>query len=228
MRLVSAKPGSATWQVMRDEIVARHLHLVRALAVRFRGRGEDLDDLVQIGTLGLIKAIDRYDANHGAALSSFAVPTIVGEIKHHLRDRAGAVRLPRRLQERHVAIARASTEFYQRVGRSPTVSELAVDLRLGKEEVLEALDATSMMVPWDEEPPAVEPSRPLEDVERRAVLLPLLDALGPRLKRIVVRRFFEHRTQSEIAAELGISQVQVSCLLTRALSLMRAELPDRH
>ncbi len=228
MRLASAKAGSGTWQAMRDEIVSRHLHLVRALAVRFQGRGEDLDDLVQVGTLGLIKAIDRYDPDHGAQLSSFAVPTIVGEIKRHLRDRARTVRLPRGLLERHLAVSRASTEFYQRLGRSPTVFELAGVLRLGREEILEALDAPPMVVPWDDEPPAAEPSQPLEEVERRAVLRPLLDALDPRLKLIVTRRFFQHSTQSEIAAELGISQVQVSRLLTRALSLLRDELREVH
>ncbi|MGH3658679.1 MAG: sigma-70 family RNA polymerase sigma factor, partial [Micromonosporaceae bacterium] len=139
-RLAGCQPGSGAWRALRDEIAARHFPLVRALAVRFRGRGEDLDDLVQVGTVGLIKAIDRYDPSHGARLSTFAVPTVVGEIKRHLRDRTSTVRLPRRLQERHSSLNRASTDLYQKLGRSPTVDELAEQLRLTREEVLETLD----------------------------------------------------------------------------------------
>jgi RNA polymerase sigma-70 factor, sigma-B/F/G subfamily len=227
-RLAACQPGSGTWRALRDEIVARHLSLVRALAVRFQGRGEDLDDLVQVGTVGLIKAIDRYDPCHGAQLSSFAVPTVVGEIKRHLRDRTSAVRLPRRIQERQSAVAEASTTLYQKLGRSPTVDELAESLRLSRDETLETLDGmrAAVAVPWDDEQPAVDTSDQLADVEHRAMLRPVLDALDPRLRRIVVLRFFEHRTQSEIAAELGISQVQVSRLLARTLALLRERLAD--
>lgn len=227
-RLAACRPGGGTWRALRDEIVARHLSLVRALAVRFQGRGEDLDDLVQVGTVGLLKAIDRYDPRHGAQLSSFAVPTVVGEIKRHLRDRTSAVRLPRRIQERQAAVAEASTGLYQKLGRSPTVDELAEALQLSREETLETLDGlrAAVVVPWDDREPAVDSADQLADVEHRAVLRPVLEGLDPRLRRIVVLRFFAHRTQSEIAAELGISQVQVSRLLARTLAELRERLAD--
>lgn len=225
-RLASCEPQSVTWRTWRDELVARHLPLVRALATRFRGRGEELDDLVQVGTVGLIKAIDRYDPRHGAQLSSFAVPTIVGEIKRHLRDRTPPVRLPRRLGERQTAVARATTALYQRLGRSPTVDELGYALGITREETLETLDAlrAAVPVPWHEAGPVAERAdlaTPAADVEDRAVLRPHLEALAPRERRILMLRFFAHRTQSEIAAELGISQVQVSRLLARTLATLR-------
>ncbi|MGH3647807.1 MAG: sigma-70 family RNA polymerase sigma factor [Micromonosporaceae bacterium] len=225
-RLATCQPGSPMWYAWRDALVARQLPLVRALAHRFRGRGEELDDLVQVGTLGLIKAIDRYDPRHGAQLSSFAVPTIVGEIKRHLRDRIPVVRVPRRLAERQTAVAHATNVLYQRLGRSPTVDELAGALGIAREETLETLDALRAAVPvsWQDAGPVPDDATPVEDAEDRAMLRPHLEALDPRLRRIVVLRFFAHRTQSEIAAELGISQVQVSRLLARTLVMLRERL----
>lgn len=228
-RLATCEPGTGLWSALRAEIVHRHLSLVRALAFRFRGRGEDVDDLVQVATIGLLGAIDRFDPAHGAEFTTFATPTIVGELKRHLRDRASTVRLPRRLQERRAAIARASTALFQRLGRAPTVAELASELQLPDEDVLDALesDRAYAVVPLDQDrdhPATVATGDAMEDVEYRVTLKPLLHCLDSRDKRILVLRFFEHRTQSEIAAELGISQVQVSRLLARTLARLRAGL----
>lgn len=226
-RLADAPAGDGRWAALRAELVRRHLSLVRALAWRFRNRGEDLDDLVQVGTVGLLNALDRFDPARGAGFTTFATPTIVGELKRHLRDRAGTVRVPRRLQERNAAVSRASVTLYQRLGRSPTVHELATEVGGTDEEVLEALEAAQAYttVPLDDvEPAGTGATDALDGVEARAALRPLLDRLPPRDKRIVVLRFFQHRTQSEIAAELGISQVQVSRLLTRTLSTLRRAL----
>lgn len=229
-RLGRLRRGDGHWSALRAEIVRRHLSLVRALAWRFRDRGEDLDDLVQVATLGLLHAVDRFDPDRGAEFTTYATPTIVGELKRHLRDRAGAVRVPRRLQERHAAISRASVDLYQRLGRSPTVHELAAETGLTDEEVLEALESAQAhtTVPLDATDPTEshDTADALDGIEYRAALRPLLDRLPPRDKRILVLRFFAHRTQSEIAAELGISQVQVSRLLTRTLATLRTALAD--
>jgi RNA polymerase sigma-B factor len=231
-RLAQCPRGGGHWAALRAEIVHRHLSLVRAMAWRFRGRGEDLDDLVQVGTLGLLHAIDRFDPTRGAEFTTYATPTIVGELKRHLRDRSGTVRVPRRLQERYAAVSRASVHLYQRMGRSPTVRELAGEIGATDEEVLEALESAQAytMVPLESaDPPAPaaqDTADALDGVEYRAALRPLLDRLPARDKRIILLRFFEHRTQSEIAAELGISQVQVSRLLTRTLTALRAALAE--
>lgn len=232
-RLADAPPGEGRWAALRAELVSRHLPLVRALAWRFRNRGEDLDDLVQVGTVGLLNALDRFDPTRGVEFSSFATPTIVGELKRHLRDRAGTVRVPRKLQERHAAISRASVALYQRLGRSPTVRELGAEIDASDEEVLEALESaqayTTVPLESGGEPPAraaQDSADALDGVEARAALRPVLDRLPHREKRIILLRFFAHRTQSEIAAELGISQVQVSRLLTRTLRTLRSALTD--
>ncbi|BCJ25914.1 SigB/SigF/SigG family RNA polymerase sigma factor [Actinocatenispora sera] len=232
-RLARSRPGEPEWSTLRAELCRRHRSLVRALAWRFRDRGEDLDDLVQVGTVGLLHAIDRFDPQCGAEFTTYATPTIVGELKHHLRDRAGTVRVPRRLQERHAAVSAASVRLYQRLGRSPTVHELAEVTDLTDEEVLEALEVAqaSTTIPLDgsdssADTAALDSADALAGVENRAALRPLLDRLPPRDKRIIVLRFFAHRTQSEIAAELGISQVQVSRLLTRTLTTLRTALAD--
>jgi len=231
-RLSEANQGDGYWAALRAELVRRHLSLVRAMAWRFRNRGEDLDDLVQVGTVGLLGAVDRFDPSRGVEFVSFATPTIVGELKRHLRDKAGTVRVPRRLQERHAAVSRASMDLYQRLGRSPTVRELAAEIGATDEEVLEALESAQAYttVPLDTDdgptPTAQDSADALDGVEYRASLRPLLDRLPPREKHIIVLRFFAHRTQSEIAAELGVSQVQVSRILTRTLQQLRAGLAD--
>lgn len=234
-RLAACQRGDGRWVTLRAEVVRRSMSLVRAMAWRFRDRGEDLEDLVQVATVGLLNAIDRFDPTRGAEFTTFATPTIVGELKRHLRDRASTVRVPRRLQERRAAVLRASVELFQKLGRSPTVGELAAAVDATEEDTLEALESARAFttVPLDGGPgspvladTAQDTADALDGVEYRAALRPLLDKLHPREKRILLLRFFEHRTQSEIAAELGISQVQVSRLLTRTLRTLRTALSD--
>ncbi|WP_018351140.1 sigma-70 family RNA polymerase sigma factor [Longispora albida] len=224
-RLAAAPKGSQPWLALRNQLVRRHLPLVKALARRFRGRGEDLEDLVQVATIGLLKAMDRYDPDRGAEFTTFATPTMTGELQRHLRDRASTLRLPRRIQELRSAAVRASGELHQRLGRAPTLPELARALGSPAEAVAEALASELCTVPLDNADRAdVDPA--LDSVEFRAALRPLLSRLPAREKRMVALRFFEHRTQSEIAAELGISQVQVSRLLARTLNGLRCALSD--
>jgi RNA polymerase sigma-B factor len=219
---------------IRDELVQGHLPLVEYLARRFAGRGEPLDDLIQVATIGLIKAVDRFDPERGVEFSTYATPTIAGEIKRHFRDKGWAVRVPRRLQELKLSLTRASADLTQQLGRAPTVAELATHLNLSEEDVLEGLESAhaystvSLDAPDsdDDEGPAVADSlgmvdEALEGVEYRESLKPLLEALPPREKRILVLRFFSGMTQSQIAAELGISQMHVSRLLARTLAQLR-------
>jgi RNA polymerase sigma-B factor len=219
---------------LRSTLVELHLPLVEYLARRFRNRGEWLDDLTQVATIGLIKSIDRFDLERGVEFSTYATPTIVGEIKRHFRDKGWAVRVPRRLQELKLSLTKAIGELAQREGRAPTVSELAAHLQMTEEEVLEGLESAnaystvSLDAPdsGDEDAPAVADSlgmidEALEGVEYRESLKPLLERLPPREKRILLLRFFGNMTQSQIAAELGISQMHVSRLLARTLAQLR-------
>jgi RNA polymerase sigma-B factor len=224
-------------QRVRDELVEMHLPLVEYLARRFRNRGEPLDDLVQVATIGLIKSVDRFDLDRGVEFSTYATPTIVGEIKRHFRDKGWAIRVPRRLQEMKLALTKATSDLSQRNGRAPTVAELAGHLQMSEDEVLEGLEsanaysAVSLDAPdsGDDDSPAVADSLgatddALEGVEYRESLKPLLEQLPPREKKILLLRFFGNMTQSQIAAELGISQMHVSRLLARTLMQLRAGL----
>ena len=219
---------------IRATLVELHLPLVEYLARRFRNRGEWLDDLTQVATIGLIKSIDRFDLERGVEFSTYATPTIVGEIKRHFRDKGWAVRVPRRLQELKLSLTKAIGDLAQREGRAPTVSELAAHLQMSEEEVLEGLESAnaystvSLDAPdsGDEDAPAVADSLgmiddALEGVEYRESLKPLLERLPPREKKILLLRFFGNMTQSQIAAELGISQMHVSRLLARTLAQLR-------
>jgi RNA polymerase sigma-B factor len=221
-------------QRVRDELVEMHLPLVEYLARRFRNRGEPLDDLIQVATIGLIKSVDRFDLERGVEFSTYATPTIVGEIKRHFRDKGWAIRVPRRLQELKLALTKATQELSQRNGRSPTVSELAAHLKMTDEEVLEGLEsanaysAVSLDAPdgGDDDSPSVQDTlgitdEAIEGVEYRESLKPLLEKLPPREKKILLLRFFGNMTQSQIATELGISQMHVSRLLARTLAQLR-------
>ncbi|HEX7715701.1 MAG TPA: RNA polymerase sigma factor SigF [Marmoricola sp.] len=220
----------------RSELVELHLPLVEHCARRFLNRGEPLEDLVQVGTIGLIKAVDRFDADRGVEFSTYATPTILGEIKRHFRDKGWAIRVPRRLQELRMSIASATGELAQRLGRSPTPREVADALGVGVEDVLEGLESAnaystlsldsgdgsddglgSMLASMGMADEA------LEHVEIRESLRPLIERLPPRERQILLLRFYRQMTQSQIAAEVGISQMHVSRLLTRTL----AELRDR-
>ncbi|HEX9356935.1 MAG TPA: RNA polymerase sigma factor SigF [Streptosporangiaceae bacterium] len=219
---------------IRGELVELHLPLVEYLARRFRNRGEWLDDLTQVATIGLIKSIDRFDLARGVEFSTYATPTIVGEIKRHFRDKGWAVRVPRRLQELKLALTKAIGDLAQREGRAPTVAEIAAHLQMTEEEVLEGLESAnaystvSLDAPdsGDDDAPAVAESLgmlddALEGVEYRESLKPLLEQLPSREKRILLLRFFGNMTQSQIASELGISQMHVSRLLARTLAQLR-------
>src|SRR5690606_19450930 len=227
-------PDEPRRQRIRDELVELHLPLVEYLARRFRNRGEWLDDLTQVATIGLIKSIDRFDLNRRVEFSTYATPTSVGEIKRHFRDKGWAVRVPRRLQELKLSLTKAISELSQREGRAPTVAELASYLKMTEEEVLEGLESAnaystvSLDAPdsGDDDAPAVSDSlgivdESLEGVEYRESLKPLLERLPPREKRILLLRFFGNMTQSQIATELGISQMHVSRLLARTLAQLR-------
>ncbi len=232
--LVDLPAGDPRRARLRDELVEMHLPLVEYLARRFRNRGEPLDDLVQVATIGLIKSVDRFDLERGVEFSTYATPTIVGEIKRHFRDKGWAIRVPRRLQELKLSLTKATGELSQKNGRAPTVAELAGHLGLTEEEILEGLEsanaysAVSLDAPdgGDDDSPAVADSlgmvdEALEGVEDRESLKPLLDKLPAREKKILMLRFFGGMTQSQIAAELGISQMHVSRLLARTLAQLR-------
>ncbi len=228
--------GSAERAALRDRLVRMHLPLVEHLARRFRNRGEPLDDLKQVATIGLIKAVDRFDIQRGVEFSTYATPTVVGEIKRHFRDKGWAVRVPRRLQELRLALVTATADLVQRYGRSPTVRELAEHLRISEEEVLEGLESAnaystlSLDVPdTDDDSSGVADSLGFEDealegVDYRESLKPLLERLPAREQRILMLRFFGNMTQSQIAQEIGISQMHVSRLLARTLAGLRDKL----
>ncbi|WP_406365664.1 RNA polymerase sigma factor SigF [Streptomyces sp. NBC_00645] len=236
IELRKLQDGSAEYAELRNQLVRMHLPLVEHLARRFRNRGEPLDDLTQVATIGLIKSVDRFDPERGVEFSTYATPTVVGEIKRHFRDKGWAVRVPRRLQELRLALTTATAELSQLHGRSPTVHELAEKLAISEEEVLEGLESAnaystlSLDVPdTDDESPAVADTlgaedEALEGVEYRESLKPLLEDLPPREKRILLLRFFGNMTQSQIAQEVGISQMHVSRLLARTLAQLREKL----
>ena len=233
--LQSYPEGDDRRQRARDSLVEQHLALVEHLARRFRNRGEPYDDLVQVATIGLIKSVDRFDLERGVEFSTYATPTIVGEIKRHFRDKGWAVRVPRRLQELRLSLASATGELSQRQGRAPTVAELAVHLKISEEEVLEGLESANAYSTLSldagdsgsgDEPMPVSETLGVEDeglvgVEYRESLKPMLERLPPREKKILMLRFFKNLTQSEIAAEIGISQMHVSRLLARTLAQLR-------
>jgi len=224
---------------MRERAIEAWLPLGRHLAQRFHGRGEPLDDLVQIATVGLIKAIDRFDPEYGNDFAAYAVPTIVGEIKRHFRDRTWDVRVPRRLQELKLDINEATSTLAQQLGRSPTVADIAGYLQRSEDEVLEGLDgaraysAVSLqtLVGNGEDGTELGDLFGVEDhelalAEFRASLGPALEALGPREQKIVILRFFGNLTQTQIAERVGISQMHVSRLLVRSLATLRGHLTE--
>ena len=218
---------------LRDRVVESHLGLVEHLARRYTDRGEPYDDLVQVGTIGLLKAVDRYDPDLGPSFAAYAVPTILGEIRRHFRDRGWAVRVPRRLQELTRTIAAARAALTQELGRAPTVDELAERAGVDADAVLEGLESAGAYstVPLDDDPTnsgahlGFDDSG-LEGVENREALRPLLVALPPRERRILALRFVRGMSQSQIAAEVGISQMHVSRLLARTLETLRTGFTD--
>ena len=221
---------------VRDRLVEAHLGLAEYLARRFDRRGEPLDDLVQVASLALIKAVERFDPERGLEFSTFAVPTIVGELKRHFRDKSWAVRVPRRLQELHLRLGTVVAELTHEFGRSPTIPEIAERLEASTEDVLEAMEAgrayrsSSLDAPvaGDDGDGAMplsskmgEVDLNLSNVDERNQLASLLKDLPERERNILVLRFFDGLTQSQIADRIGISQMHVSRLLARTLQQLR-------
>jgi len=229
-------PSSSDAQrtVARNELVTLHLPLVTFLARRFRDRGEPLEDLVQVGTIGLINAVDRFDSDRGFEFSSFATPTIIGEIKRHFRDKGWAIRVPRRAQELRMMLTQATAELSQSSGRSPTVRELAAHLKITEDEVIDGIEAAAAYSTTsldahlgnDEDASTIadfmgDEDPDLGNVDDREALRPLLAALPARERQILGMRFFQGMTQGQIASELNISQMHVSRLLARSLATLR-------
>ena len=215
----------------RDELVRRYLPLVRALARRHAYCGERLDDLVQVGSLALVVAIDRYDPDRGGSLATFAIPTITGYIRNHLRDRASCVRVPRRLAELSARVRLSRETLSDSLSRAPTVAELARDAGVGHDDVVRALETEQVRDPLPLGPDARlgEPSAGVEAdafaaCDDRLLLAAGFRALGERERRILHLRFFVGLSQAEIAREVGLSQVHVSRLIRSSLARMRAAL----
>ncbi|MEV4283665.1 RNA polymerase sigma factor SigF [Actinoplanes xinjiangensis] len=223
---------------VRDRAIEAWMPLARHLANRYAGRGEPADDLHQVAVLGLIKAVDRFDAERGIEFAGFAIPTIVGELKRHFRDRTWSVRVPRRLQELRLAITGANSDLTHTLGRAPTVADIAAHLGISEEDVLEGLEgaraynSTSLSTPAN-----ADGSLSLGDTlggedsafelaELRIALGPAVAALDEREQKIISLRFYGNLTQSEIAEQIGVSQMHVSRLLARALAKLRTRLDD--
>ncbi|WP_328723336.1 RNA polymerase sigma factor SigF [Streptomyces sp. NBC_00247] len=240
-RLQELEEGTHAYQYARNTLIEMNLSLVRFAAGRFRNRGSgDMEDIVQVGTIGLIKAIDRFDLSREVEFTSFAVPYIVGEIKRFFRDTSWAVHVPRRLQELRVDLAKAKDLLALELDRDPTVQELAAHLELTPEEVTEGIVASngytagSLDMPTDSGESGHphtngrtfadvlgEPDSAMEGVENLQALAPLMDRLDARERRIIDMRFGQELTQAQIGAELGISQMHVSRLLSRMLRKLR-------
>jgi RNA polymerase sigma-B factor len=226
--------------VHRAKLVDQYIGLVEFLARRFRNRGEPLEDLVQVGTIGLLKAIDRFDLDREVEFSTYATPTVVGELKRHFRDKGWAVRVPRRLQELHLELGKIVNRLGQELGRSPTVPEIAQAAGTSEETVLEGLEIAqaynfaSLDAPIDSDDAGSTSfaeqlggeDEHLENLEYRASLAPEMAKLPERERRILYLRFFRGMTQSEIAERLGISQMHVSRLLNRTLVRLREALEE--
>ena len=228
-------------EAVREELIERFLPLARQLARRYQRVNEPLDDLVQVASIGLVKAVDRFDLDRGVAFSSYAVPTILGELKRYFRDSGWAVHVPRGMQERVMKLDTAAQELHRKLGRSPSPKELAGELELHEEEVLEAMEAASAY-----DAVSLEQQRGDSDsdsgsdtfqdklgteeeryelVEYGATIAPTLKALSARERLILHLRFVEDMTQSEIADRIGVSQMHVSRLIRRSLARLRQAAP---
>jgi RNA polymerase sigma-B factor len=226
-------------QVLRDKLVEMHMPLVEYLARRFSGRNEPLPDLVQVGAIGLLKSIDRFDPDRGLEFSTYATPTILGEIKRYFRDSGWLVHVPRRAQELQATLATSRAELSQELQRAPTVAELAERTGLREEDIIEALDAARGYsgVPLDAltdenhggnaaQAMLAQLDERFEQVERREMLRPAMEALPERERHILLLRFVAGKSQTEIATIVGVSQMQVSRLVTRSLAKLRSALTE--
>ncbi|OMI91884.1 RNA polymerase subunit sigma [Streptomyces sp. M1013] len=236
-RLDALQEGTAEYSYVRNTLVELNMILVYFVARRFRSRTESVEDVVQAGSIGLIKAINRFDPARGVEFASFAVPTITGEIKRFFRDATWAVRVPRRLQELRLTLQNAGTDLERELGRPPTVAELAAYVKRDPEDVLEGLEAANSYCAASLDASGDETERDdiladqvgfedhdLELVEELTALQPIIARLPERDRMILGMRFGREMTQYEIGAELGISQMHVSRLLTRILNRLRSHL----
>ncbi|MFB8354215.1 RNA polymerase sigma factor SigF [Streptomyces niveus] len=235
VRLAELEEGTHEHQYVRNTLIELNLALVRYAATRFRNRSDQMEDIVQVGTIGLIKAIDRFELSREVEFATFAVPYIVGEIKRFFRDTSWAVHVPRRLQELRIDLAKATDELSQRLDRAPTTAELAEYLNLDENEVIEGVVASngytagSIDMPTDDTAESSSklsdrlgaPDAQLEAAENVQALKPLIDELDEREKWILQMRFGAEMTQSEIGQELGVSQMHVSRLLSRITGRLR-------
>jgi RNA polymerase sigma-B factor len=220
----------------REELIERHLPLVRALARRYSGRGEALEDIEQVGAIGLIKAIDRFELQRDVSLATYATPNIVGEIKRHFRDKGWAIRVPRALQELNASMAGAIERLTGRLSRSPSIAEIAAELKTTPEGVLEAMEVglAYSTVSLSGGPGGDDELDPLETIggedaefersEQRAALAPALERLAPREREILRMRFEEGLPQTQIAQAVGLSQMHVSRLIRKSLTTIREQL----
>jgi RNA polymerase sigma-B factor len=226
---------------LRAKAIEAWLPLANHLAHRYSGRGEPTDDLTQTAAVGLIKAIDKFDPTRGVDFAGYAIPTIIGELKRHFRDRTWDIRVPRRLQELRLAISEANSSLLQTLGRSPTVADIATHLNLTEEEILEGLEgaraynAVSLSTPTGDGERATELGDMLggedgeyELAELRVALGPALATLDEREQKILTLRFYGNLTQSQIADQIGVSQMHISRLLTRALTKLRGQLGETY
>jgi RNA polymerase sigma-B factor len=236
--LATFPADSMEFQRQREKIVERCLPLADHIARRFEGRGEPRDDLVQVARVGLVNAVVRFDIEAGSDFVSFAVPTIMGEVRRHFRDNSWSVKVPRRLKELHLRLGAATADLSQRLGRAPTATELAGELGMDRDEVIEGLVAGSSYNTLsidsgggsdDDDARAIadtlgDVDAGLDQIENRESLRPLLEALPERERTVLVLRFFESMTQTQIADRVGISQMHVSRLLSKSLARLRDQL----
>ncbi|MGW3244220.1 RNA polymerase sigma factor SigF [Streptomyces sp. NPDC001070] len=233
-RLETLEEGTHEYSYVRNTLVELNLALVKFAASRFRSRSEPVEDIVQVGTIGLIKAIDRFELSRGVEFPTFAMPTIIGEIKRFFRDTSWSVRVPRRLQELRLDLAKAGDELAQQLDRAPTVAELAAKLKITEAEVVEGMSASNAYTassldaqPEEDDSEGALADRigyedhGLEGIEYVESLKPLIAELPARDRQILSLRFVGNMTQSEIGDELGISQMHVSRLLSRTLGRLR-------
>jgi RNA polymerase sigma-B factor len=238
-RMAKLPKGDPERAVARDELVTRCLPLAEHIARRFNGRGESREDLLQVARLGLVNAVDRFDVERETEFISFAVPTIMGEIRRYFRDSGWAVRVPRRLKELHLSISKAAGVLSQRLGRAPTPSELADELQIDIDQLSDGLVAGNAYQTISVESTIGDKTddlslldtvgdydRDLEKVDNHETLKPLLAELPERERTILMLRFFGNLTQTQIADQVGVSQMHVSRLLARTLEYLREKLSE--
>lgn len=236
VRMAEAPENSTQQQQLRDELINRCIPLADHIARKFSGRGEPLDDLAQVARVGLVHAVDRFDVQRGSNFLSFAVPTIMGEVRRYFRDNTWAMRVPRRVKETHLRIGSAVDALSQSLGRAPTAREIANELDVDPDEVAQAVIAGNAYQPTSIDAASVgrgadgslldtlgEEEVQFDRVEEYVAIRPLLASLPERERRILTMRFFESMTQTQIAQQMGISQMHVSRILTKTLARLRSQ-----